>query len=118
MVKCGGCYDDDIGGFCQTWEHTFSCNLGADEYDKKGFAIILTFLLICLGIVIISILSIYYSSKFENEMSENCDFNFNEDYKINFWKISKIILPLIIVLYFIEIILCIYSLCHAIIKFK
>ena len=119
MVKGDGCYDDDYGGYCQTCQDTFSWNTeDEDECSKTLFSIISVFFLICTGIVVLSILSVYYSSKFEDKMLENCGFIFDKNYKIGSWKASKIILPIISSLFLLEIIFCIYSLCYAIIKFK
>ena len=62
MVKGGVCYDDDIGGYCQTWEYTFSCNkYEGDDINPHYFWIFSIFIIICLGIIFLSAFSIYFS---------------------------------------------------------
>jgi len=112
------CYDEDQGGHCQTWEYTFSCNDPNDNsFNYFCFFTLLIFLFICVGIIILSFLSIYYSSEFKNKMESLCKLRFGEDYDIHFWKIFPVFLGLIIGLYFIEIIFIIYSLLYSIIFF-
>ena len=119
LVKGGGCYDEDYGGYCQTWEDTFSCNTSEDEkVDKLALVSIILFFLICTGIVVLSIMSVKYESGFEQNILDTCGFIIDEDYEISYWKAAKIILPIISSFYLIEIILCIYSLCYVIIKFR
>ena len=119
LVKGGGCYDEDYGGYCQTWEDTFSCNTSDDEkVAKLALVSIILFFLICTGIVVLSIMSVKYESGFEQNILDTCGFIIDEDYEISYWKAAKIILPIISSFYLIEIILCIYSLCYVIIKFR
>ena len=119
LVKGGGCYDEDYGGYCQTWEDTFSCNTSEDEkVNKLALVSIILFFLICTGIVVLSIMSVKYESGFEQNILDTCGFIIDEDYEISYWKAAKIILPIISSFYLIEIILCIYSLCYVIIKFR
>ena len=119
LVKGGGCYDEDYGGYCQTWEDTFSCNTSDDEkVNKLALVSIILFFLICTGIVVLSIMSVKYESGFEQNILDTCGFIIDEDYEISYWKAAKIILPIISSFYLIEIILCIYSLCYVIIKFR
>ena len=119
LVKGGGCYDEDYGGYCQTWEDTFSCNTSEDEkVNKLALVSIRLFFIICTGIVVLSIMSVKYESGFEQNILDTCGFIIDEDYEISYWKAAKIILPIISSFYLIEIILCIYSLCYVIIKFR
>ena len=119
LVKGGGCYDEDYGGYCQTWEDTFSCNTSEDEkVNKLALVSIILFFTICTGIVVLSIMSMKYESGFEQNILDTCGFIIDEDYEISYWKAAKIILPIISSFYLIEIILCIYSLCYVIIKFR
>ena len=119
LVKGGGCYDEDYGGYCQTWEDTFSCNTSEDEkVNKLALVSIILFFIICTGIVVLSIMSVKYESQFEQNILDTCGFIIDEDYEISYWKAAKIILPIISSFYLIEIILCIYSLCYVIIKFR
>jgi len=119
LVKGSGCYDEDYGGYCQTWEDTFSCNTSEDEkVNKLALVSIILFFLICTGIVVLSIMSVKYESGFEQNILDTCGFIIDEDYEISYWKAAKIILPIISSFYLIEIILCIYSLCYVIIKFR
>ena len=119
LVKGGGCYDEDYGGYCQTWEDTFSCNTSEDEkVNKLALVSIILFFLICTGIVVLSIMSVKYESGFEQNILDTCGFIIDEDYEISYWKAAKIILPIISSFYLLEIILCIYSLCYVIIKFR
>ena len=119
LVKGGGCYDEDYGGYCQTWEDTFSCNTSEDEkVNKLALVWIILFFIICTGIVVLSIMSVKYESGFEQNILDTCGFIIDEDYEISYWKAAKIILPIISSFYLIEIILCIYSLCYVIIKFR
>ena len=119
LVKGGGCYDEDYGGYCQTWEDTFSCNASDDEKVNKFVLVsIILFFIICTGIVVLSIMSVKYESGFEQNILDTCGFIIDEDYEISYWKAAKIILPIISSFYLIEIILCIYSLCYVIIKFR
>ena len=119
LVKGGGCYDEDYGGYCQTWEDTFSCNTSEDEkVNKLALVSIILFFIICTGIVVLSIMSVKYESGFEQNILDTCGFIIDEDYEISYWKAAKIILPIISSFYLIEIILCIYSLCYVIIKFR
>ena len=119
LVKGGGCYDEDYGGYCQTWEDIFSCNTSDDEkVNKLALVSIILFFLICTGIVVLSIMSVKYESGFEQNILDTCGFIIDEDYEISYWKAAKIILPIISSFYLIEIILCIYSLCYVIIKFR
>ena len=113
MVKAGGCYDEDFGGYCQTWEHTFSCSFD-DEITKQPFYMYSIWIIICFGIIIISILSISYSYVFKNKMKDYCKYELNKDYTFKNFKVSIIFLLIIISLFVVEILLCVYSICFAI----
>ena len=118
LVKGGGCYDEDFGGYCQTWEMTFSClKYPDDRINKKYFYLYTIFVLICLGIVILSILSIIFSFNFRQKIYDNWNLEFGKDYTISLWKNTPIFLGLISAFYFLEIVFCIYSICFALIKF-
>ena len=112
MVKGDGCYDEDYGGFCQTWEDTFSCAHG-DKISKWPIYIYLLWIIICLGIIVLSSLSIIYSKKFKNKMKD-CNFDLGKDYTYKNVKISKAFLIIIIILFSLEIIFTVYSICFAI----
>ena len=96
------CYDSDNGGHCQNWEYTFSCNAPDDnDFNYSCFFIMTIFLFICVGIIILSFLSINYSSEFKNKMVLLCNLKFRIDYDIHFWEYSSLFLGFIIGLYFI-----------------
>ena len=112
MVEGGGCYDDDIGGFCQTWEQTFSYNsYEEDDLGTQGFWVFSIFIVICLGIIFLCIFSICFSLKIKDKMSLYCSFQLDEDedYYIDLWNVAKVFLVIIISVYSIEILLCVYS---------
>ena len=118
MVKGGVCYDDDIGGYCQTWEYTFSCNkYEGDDINPHYFWIFSIFIVICLGIIFLSAFSIYFSFEVKNKMILYCNFELGKDYDIDLWIVSKVFLSIIIFLYFVEILLCVYSICFAMAQF-
>ena len=118
MDSVGLCYDEDIGGYCQTWEYAFSCNVYEDkDIDDEGFWAFSIFIVICLGIVVLSAFSIYFSFEVKDKMTLYCGFEFGEDYDIDSWITSKVFLGIIIFLYFVEISLCVYSICFAMQQF-
>ena len=118
MVKGGVCYDDDIGGYCQTWEYTFSCNkYEGDDINPHYFWIFSIFIVICLGIIFLSAFSINFSFEIKNKMILYCNFELGKDYDIDLWIVSKVFLSIIIFLYFVEILLCVYSICFAMAQF-
>jgi hypothetical protein len=118
MVKAGACYDDDIGGYCQTWEYTCSYNkYEGDDIDPQCFWVFSIFIVICLGIIFLSAFSLYFSSEIKDKMTLYCNFELGEDYDIDLWTVSKAVLGIIIFLYFAEISFCVYSICFAILQF-
>ena len=112
MVKGGGCYEEDYGGYCQTWEDTFSLDHN-DKISIWPIYIYLLWIIICLGIIALSILSIIYSKKFKNKMKD-CNFDLGKDYTYKNLKISNVFLIIIIILFLLEIIFSVYSICFAI----
>ena len=46
-----------------------------------------------------------------------CNFELGKDYDIDLWIVSKVFLSIIIFLYFVEILLCVYSICFAMAQF-
>jgi len=115
MVNTGGCYDSDVGGFCQSCEQAFSWNhYEEDDIDTKGFYIFSIFIIICLGIIFSCAFSIYFSIELKDKMTLYCNFELGEDYDIDSWNISKVFLYIIISVYSVEILLCIYSICFGI----
>ena len=118
MMNSDGCYDDDIGGYCQTWEYTCSCNkYEEDDIDPQCFWVFSIFIVICLGIIFLSAFSIYFSFEIKDKMTLYCNFELGEDYYIELWIVSKAVLGIIIFLYFAEISFCVYSICFAILQF-
>ena len=122
LAKCmdnvGLCYDEDIGGYCQTWEDTFSCNIEEDkDIGEDGFITFSIFIVICLGIVFLSAFSFYFSFEVKDKMTLYCGFELGKDYDIDLWITSKVFLGIIIFLYFVEISLCVYSICFAMQQF-
>ena len=119
MVLTGNCYDEDEGGYCQTWEQTFSYNNKDDrEMGKFPFIVYSLFIVICLGIIILSVCSLCFSFEFKNKMSNYCQFELGRDYNFNFFMVSIVFLIIIPILYLIQLILCVYSICFAIIAIK
>ena len=119
MVMSGNCYDDDVGGYCQTWEQTFSLNDKDDpDMGKAPFIVYSIFIVICLGIIIISICSLYFSLEFKNKMSNYCQFELGKDYNFRFFMVSIAFLIIIAILYLLQTILCAYSICYAIFVVK
>ena len=119
MVKGGCCYDDDIGGFCQTWEQTFSFNPYVDDdIEPYGFWVFSIFIVICLGIIILCALSLYFSLQVKDKITLFCNLELDKDYNIDLYIVSKVFLGIIIFLYFVEILLCFYSIFFAIFQIK
>ena len=115
LIKAGLCYDEDYGGYCQTWQHTFSVKFPEEkDFEYECFWMVSIIIFICLGIIILSIFSICYSSEFKSQMSLNCGYKFNKDYYIKYWNNSVCILIIIIILYSLEILFSLYSICYGI----
>ena len=113
-------YDDDnTEGICEGLMcDFFSCEI--DEYENmgpQGFSGYSIFIIICLGIIFLSAFSIYFSLEIKDKMIQYCNFELGEDYDIDLWIISKVLLGIMIALYFIEISLCVYSICFGMILF-
>ena len=114
MICCDACYDDDYGGYCQTLESALSFS-HEDKIAREPFYIILIWIIICLSIIIISSLSIKYSYNLRNKIEKYCINDYGKIYTFKKFKLSRNILIVIIILFSIEIISCIYSICFAII---
>ena len=111
------CCDED-DRFCQPCEYTFSFNEPEDpDFPFNCFWIFSIFSTICLGIIILSIFSIYFSSEFKSKMSLICGKEFDKDYYIKYWNTFTLFLIIIIILYLLEIIFSVYSICYGIIAF-
>lgn len=114
MIKVGLCYDEDYGGFCQTWEDIFSLSHFDDEkIEIKIIFIYLFFIIILFGIIFLSCFSLNFSKKFKNKM-ENCNFYLGKDYNYKFFNVSSVFLIIIIILLLLEIIFTVYSIFFAI----
>ena len=99
-LQLGFCEHEDYGHPCQTWEHTFSFHFPQDrDFPFNCFWIFSIFSTICLGIIILSIFSIYLSSEFKSKMSLICGKEFEKDYYIEYWNSSTLCLTIIILLY-------------------
>ena len=114
MLAGDACYDDDFGGYCQSLESALSFS-HEDEIAKEPFFVILIWIIICLSIIIISSLSIKYSYNLRNKIEKYCINDYGKIYTFKKFKLSRNILIVIITLFSIEIISCIYSICFAII---
>ena len=112
-------YDDDYtGNFCEDITINFSCKNDDDEnMGPQGFSFYSILMIICLGILFLSAFSIYFSLEIKDKMTLYCNFELGEDYDIDLWIVSKVLLGIIIVLYFFEISLCVYSICFGITRF-
>ena len=116
MIKCDACYDEDFGGYCQTLESALSFS-HEDKIARQPFYVILIWIIICLSIIIISSLSIKYSYNVKNKIEKYCINNYGKIYDFKNFKLSRNLLIVIIILFSIEVILCIYSIIFAIIAF-
>jgi hypothetical protein len=117
MKVSGSCYDSDTGSRCQTCEK--ACSFGYEDYDDNSIApylVCVLFMIIFIGIIIISALSIYFSGELENNMKTYCNYELDIDYTFQFFGISTCFLVCIIILYCVEEILCIYAIGFAIYK--
>ena len=114
MIKFDACYDEDFGGYCQTLESALSFS-HEDKIARQPFYVILIWIIICLSIIIISSLSIKYSYNLRNKIEKYCINGYDKIYTFKKFKLSRNILIVIITLFSIEIISCIYSICFAII---
>ena len=119
MLNSGACYDEDTGGFCQDWTHTFSYGQAEDYDDDYGLIYIIWIILFIssIFIVILSGLSIDYSRQFKNKVLDICNYKFNKDYIINNWNYSIVLLSIIFSLYLLEVLFCIYSMCYFLLAF-
>ena len=117
LVKAGGCYDEDIGGFCQSCEQALSSNpYEDDDIGTKGFWIFSIFIVICLGIIFLCTFSLNFSFEIKDKMTQYCSFEIGIDYDIDLWNVAKVFLYIIISLYSAEILVSVYSICFGIIQ--
>ena len=117
LVKVGLCYDDDIGGYCQTCEQALSFNPDEeDDIGTKGFWIIPIFIVIFLGITFLCGFSLKFSFEIKDKMTLYCSFELGEDYDIDSWNVAKVFLYIIISLYSAEILVSDYTICFGIIQ--
>ena len=109
-------YYDYTGNFCKDFmQEIFSCENNDENKESLGFSVYsIIIIIICLGIIFLSAFSIYFSLEIKDKMILYCNFELGEDYDIDFWIASKVLLGIIIVLYFFEISLCVYSICFEI----
>ena len=113
--------DDYAGDLCEDFmKEFFSCKNDEYDYDNmgpQGFSGYSIFIIICLGIIFLSAFSIYFSVEIKDKLTLYCNFELGEDYDIDLWTASKVLLGIIIALYFYEISFCVYSICFGITLF-
>ena len=107
-------YDGEIEDKC---EYTFTIMHDEEhdiDYRNYWFIYIFLFFYISfsLTIVILSGYSIDYSSQFKNKILKICNFKFEKDYTIKKWRVSIPFLSIILALYLLEVLFCIYSICY------